>query len=99
MKKLLLMAAALGIAFSVVLGLSAVHYQNTKIQKIDTAAKHDADLIAPYQAELSTLKTSEATATKKVASIRVECEKGKVAYDKLTIFAKGQTAAPNCAVL
>lgn len=97
MKKLLLLVVTLIVVSGVGLAVAS-HYQNTKNKTVVTqeptvsvsvANKRVEDAKAAGVAEVQTWVGRYNLAV-------TECQKGKVAYDKLTAFIKGQTPQAVC---
>lgn len=94
MKKILPVAlAAVVVVGAVMLAVLAVehykNYQNKNTQKGPTVEEQLRSDVSKSQAETKLYKDA-------YEQVRLECEKGRAAYDSLTVFAKRTQSQPVC---
>lgn len=95
MKKLLLSAVAVLLALGAGFA-SASHYQKyqtNKQQEEAEIARGVADIERQRQEQAAAKEVAQA---KLVETLRTECRKGKVAYDRHTALIKTKLEVPNC---
>lgn len=95
MKKLLLTVLAIGTITGVGYAVAQHYqeYQNKQQTQAQAEVTEQADKIAQLEGQVNQVRTELAA---EVARLRSECEKGRVAYDQLSTFAKSKVAVPQC---
>ena len=94
MKKYLLSVAVI-LALVILTMASIDHYQDYQKKPVIVVAQVDTEKQQLREQVEALDKQSTETLTENTRLL-AECEKGKVAYEKLTPFAKTQAQVPNC---